>query len=67
MYKIIPYFVLKNNGYHTINIGSKIPSYCDSCKQQSIHRCIGSKLDGNETLYRFECTACKEKLDVKKK
>ena len=64
--KTIPYHALKINGWITIHEGTLLPSYCDVCQRQSIHRCIGMKQDGQETLYRFECTVCRDKLGGKR-
>ncbi|MFW6173129.1 MAG: hypothetical protein ACOC5T_05235 [Elusimicrobiota bacterium] len=62
-YKIMPKQSLDINGYYDIKRGKTIVSYCKICRQQRVHRCVGSKKDGQEILYRFQCTACKERLN----
>jgi len=65
-HKIIPNYTLKINGFYDMTPGKTLPSYCRACRRQQLHRCTGEKQKGNETLYRFECTTCKEKLEGKK-
>jgi len=62
MFKIIPKHTLDINGYTYMKIGKTIVSYCNICKNQQVHNCVGSKIYGKEVLYRFECSMCKEKL-----
>ena len=61
--KILPKHTLDINGYYYMKRGKTMPSYCKTCRQQQVHRCIGSKQDGNAILYKFECVVCKERLN----
>jgi len=66
MRKVIPQYTLKINGWNNIYVGKTIVSYCKTCQQQTVHVCTGIKIDGNETLYKFDCLVCKTKLEGKK-
>jgi len=56
-------YSLEINGWKNIKVGSKIPSYCETCKCQSLHVCTGIKKDGNAELIRLECLVCKGKME----
>jgi hypothetical protein len=59
VHKFIEGRVLREAGYHSVGMGTQLPSYCEICDCQRIHTCTGMK----EGLYRFECNHCKDRLD----
>ena len=54
---------LSDKGWHNIDIGKQIISYCEQCKCQRVHYCNGKKWEKGQLILRFYCSKCKERLD----
>jgi len=62
--KILNISYLKKYGWTGIDVGrGHIVTYCKTCRSQSIHYCTGKKPDNGQTLLRFECAVCQEKIN----
>lgn len=58
-------YSLKVKGWKIVQEGMNIPSYCKSCRRQTIHVCTGIRQDGEAELIRLECKECMKKLGKK--